>query len=537
MDSAITAIQKMKPVFERATRNTYINATKDTFITLIYFVVATSIMGLFADAFLYFDIWHSAIDYMHAVNILIYGNLGLICAVVAPRYLTVHLNAELASSHKLDANLLTISCVVCFIIFTNQLTGLFELSSYGTEQVILALITAFGTGGISSAIVSHLSFDLPEGYPPNVEHYTKEVLAILGCIACAIFINVLCLIILDLTFALLVLRIIIPIFRLFNTVWGLAFIAGFMALIWFSGVHDSSVVDPFIMGAALYYSAQNYAMVQIGSEAVGLLTPTTRYFIMALGGTGATLVPCLMFKYLSKHKQLREIGSSAWRPVFCGVNEPILYGVPLVQNPNFLIPFIAAPVANTLVYSFFVLHLNMGGFAYVLPWFTPAPIGIILCASLNPLSLGLLASLTIIDFLIYLPFFKKFDDEYIEEESAIRNETLEISDINNLQDKKILILCAGGGTSGIVAQRMQKDASDRDINVKVDAGAYGSHSDLLSNYDLIMLAPQVLSYLPALKHETEELHVTCSAFDANQYMSVLENPAKGLKVCSKCLSE
>ncbi len=96
------------------------------------------------------------------------------------------------------------------------------MSSYGTEQVILALITAFGTGGISSAIVSHLSFDLPEGYPPNVEHYTKEVLAILGCIACAIFINVLCLIILDLTFALLVLRIVVPIFRLFNTVWGLA---------------------------------------------------------------------------------------------------------------------------------------------------------------------------------------------------------------------------------------------------------------------------------------------------------------------------
>ncbi len=182
----------------------------------------------------------------------------------------------------------------------------------------------------------------------------------------------------------------------------------------------------------------------------------------------------------------------------------------------------------------------MGGFPYVLPWFTPAPIGIIVCELVNPLSIGLFAALMGIDFLIYLPFFLKFDKEYVEKEdissedekSQLSEEVKEI-----LKDKHILLLCAGGGTSGIIANRMQEQAHKEGIALVVDSGAYGAQTNTYANYDLIVLAPQVLSYLPTLKKEVTETHIACVGLDASQYMSILENPNEGLETCSESIKE
>ena len=533
MDSILETIQKMKPGFERATRNSYISATKDTFIALMYFVVVASVLGLVCDLLDFFNIAFTTVRYLMSAAMVIYTTLGLMCAFVAPRYLAGHLNAKLEGTQKIDVGLYTLTSVVCFCIFTNHLTGLFDITSYGAEQITLALLTTFGVGAIFSKTLNLCTFEMPEGYPPNVEHYLKETIALLVSILLSVLINAITINTLNIRFASLVLQIVIPIFNVFNSVWGLTLIAGFMALIWFSGVHDSSVVDPFIMGAALFFSVQNFNMVHIGSAATGILTPTTRYFIMALGGTGATFVPCLMFKYLSKHERIRQMGTEAWKPVFFGVNEPLLYGVPLVQNKEFMIPFIVTPMVNILIYSFFALALGMGGFAYVLPWFTPAPIAVVICAALNPLSLGLFAALMAVDFLIYLPFFKRFDAEYKEDQNVQTHTTLDTHALDKLEGKKILILCAGGGTSGIVANRMQKESNAQGISTVIDSGAYGAHTDLLSGYDLVVLAPQVFSYLPALKEETCELQLKSIGLNSKQYMSILEDPCKGLQICSE----
>ncbi len=532
MDSVFDLVMGIRPTFEKATRNSYISATKDTFINLIYFVVAASVLGLISDLLTFFNLGSSMAGYLDAVILLIYSILGLLCCVICPRNLATHLNAGHEGIDKIDANIFTLTATICFCIFTVNLTGLTDLSSYGTEHITLALLTTFATAVLYRIVFQKVSLELPEGYPPNVGQYLKDLVALSACIVLAVCLNVLSLYATGYNVAIVVLRMILPIFDVFNSVWGLALIAGIMAMIWFSGVHDSSVVDPFIMGAALYFTSQNYFYSHIGVDTTGLLTPATRYFIMALGGTGATFVPCLMFKYMSQHRELREMGSVAWKPVLFGVNEPILYGAPLVQNKQFMIPFIAAPMVNVVIYALFVQLFGMGGFAYILPWFTPAPLGIILCAACNPLSIGLFVALLGVDFLIYLPFFKSFDAGYAESDDVVSTATTDNIAFDSLDNRKVLMLCAGGGTSGIIAKRMQKDADAKGINVVVDSGAYGSHSEILSSYDLILLAPQVLSYLPALKAETEELQVISIGLDADEYMAILETPSKGLQICN-----
>ena len=70
-----------------------------------------------------------------------------------------------------------------------------------------------------------------------------------------------------------------------------------------------------------------------------------------------------------------------------------------------------------------------------------------------------------------------------------------------LDSKKILVLCAGGGTSGLLANALAKGAKEEGIPLVTAAGSYGAHMDIMKDYDLVVLAPQVANYYEDLKKE------------------------------------
>ncbi|MFX3808005.1 PTS lactose transporter subunit IIBC, partial [Streptococcus suis] len=86
---------------------------------------------------------------------------------------------------------------------------------------------------------------------------------------------------------------------------------------------------------------------------------------------------------------------------FFGVNEPIVFGAPLVLNPVFFVPFILAPIANVLIFKFFVDTLKMNSFSVNLPWTTPGPLGIGMGTNFAPLAFALAILLVFVDVLIY----------------------------------------------------------------------------------------------------------------------------------------
>ncbi len=124
-----------------------------------------------------------------------------------------------------------------------------------------------------------------------------------------------------------------------------------------------------------------------------------------------------MFAFLAKSKQMKTIGRASAIPVLFGVNEPILFGAPVVLNPIFFIPFVTAPILNVWIFKFFVDTLGMDGFIYNLPWTTPGPIGLILGTGFAGLAVLLVILLLIVDFLIYFPFFKAYDNELVAKEN------------------------------------------------------------------------------------------------------------------------
>ncbi len=244
-----------------------------------------------------------------------------------------------------------------------------------------------------------------------------------------------------------------------------------MALFWFIGIHGPSIVEPAV--AAIYYIniEANLQMYQNGEQAVNILTPGVQQFVATLGGTGATLVVTLMFAFLAKSKQLRAVGKASSIPVLFGVNEPVLFGAPLVLNPVFFVPFILTPIVNVWLFKFFVDVLGMNSFMYVLPWTTPGPLGIIMGTGFAGFAFLLAILLLVVDFLIYYPFFKVYDKQKVQQELEEKNhpvkeviapksETVvpEVKQDIITDEKNVLVLCAGGGTSGLLANALTKGA-------------------------------------------------------------------------------
>ena len=87
----------------------------------------------------------------------------------------------------------------------------------------------------------------------------------------------------------------------------------------------------------------------------------------------------------------------------------------------------------------------------------------------------------------------------------------------------MLVLCAGGGTSGLLANALARAARDHNIDLESAAGAYGSHLDIMPDFDLVILAPQVASYYEDLKVDADRMGVKAAACEGRQYIALTRN--------------
>ena len=118
--------------------------------------------------------------------------------------------------------------------------------------------------------------------------------------------------------------------------------------------------------------------------------------------------------------------------------------------------------------------------------------------------------------------------------AAVAVEATTASDLNG---KRVLVLCQGGGTSGLLANALAKAAKERGINLETAAEAYGNHVDMLPDFDLVVLAPQAASYLADLQKDCERVGNKCVACRGKQYIELSQNGDKSLAFVSEQLSK
>lgn len=545
MDKLVNQIEKMKPFFEKISRNKYLRAIKDGFIASMPVILFSSIFLLIANVPNIFGFSWSEQTANMIMKPYSYtmGIVGLLIAGTTAKSLTDSYNTQLESTNQINYLSTMLASICGFLLLSaDKIEGGFSNGFLGTTGLLAAFIAAFVTVILYSiCIKNNITIKMPSEVPPNISQVFKDIIPFALSILTLYGLDLIARAVFGTTVAESIGKIFAPLFSVTDGYLGLSIIFGAYAFFWFVGIHGPSVVEPLIVAISYANLDANIQLVQAGQHADKILNPVTQTFIVTMGGTGATLVVPFMFMWMTKSKRNKAIGRASVVPTFFGVNEPILFGAPIVLNPIFFVPFISAPIVNVWIMKFFVDILGMNSFSIVLPWTTPAPLGIVMGTQFAALSFVLAVLLIVVDVIIYYPFVKVYDNQILAEERSgtVNNDLKEkvssrfntskadaiIEGAVNSEKKideqlNVLVLCAGGGTSGLLANALTKAASEYDEPVTAAAGAYGAHREILNQYQLVVLAPQVASYYEDLKAETDKLGIKLVKTEGAQYIAL-----------------
>lgn len=555
MEKIIAAVDRMKPFFEKVSNNPYLRAIRDGFVSCLPVILFSSLFILVACIPEIWDFkWD---DYVSGLLWQAYGySMGILSVLMVAtiaKSLTDNFNHKLPKLRQINTVSVMIVSIICFLLLSVEGVDKGIATEFmGTKGLLSAFVVAFTVPNIYKFFVGRgITIKLPEEVP----HYIAQTYADLFPLAASItFFWVFSFIFRDVTgmlFGNWILELFKPLFQAADGYIGIALIYGAMAMFWFVGIHGPSIVEPAVTAIYIANIELNLQMVQAGEHATAILTHPTSYFVATLGGTGATLMFCAMCAFIAKSKQLRTVGRSSIIPVIFAVNEPILFGAPIVLNPVLFVPFILAPIANVWLYKFFVDVLGMNAFSYILPWTTPGTIGLIVATGFAKLSFFLAPLLLVVDAVIYYPFFRAYDKQLVEREALIAEgaqldddgvpveEAVAVKEVEVKKEtpkavvpkteKKVLVLCASGATSSMLAKAIVKGAKAADAPVDSIAMAYGQHKDCITDYDLIVLAPQMASMFDELKHDCDEKGVPAATCSGKEYVGLTRNPAGALE--------
>ena len=547
MNKLIAFIEKGKPFFEKLSRNIYLRAIRDGFIAGMPVILFSSIFILIAFVpnswgFKWSD---EVVAFLMKPYSYSMGILALLLAGTTAKSLTDSVNRSMEKTNQINYMSTLLAAIVGLLMLAaDPIEGGFATGFLGTKGLLSAFLAAFVTVAIYKVCVkNNVTIRMPDEVPPNISQVFKDVIPFTLSVVSLYALDLLARHFVGSSVAESIGKFFAPLFSAADGYLGITIIFGAFAFFWFVGIHGPSIVEPAIAAITYANAEVNLNLIQQGMHADKILTSGTQMFIVTMGGTGATLVVPFMFMWLTKSKRNRAIGRASVVPTFFGVNEPILFGAPLVLNPIFFIPFIFAPIANVWIFKFFIETLGMNSFTANLPWVTPGPLGIVLGTNFQFLSFALAALLIVVDVVIYYPFLKVYDEQILEEErsgksndelkekvaanfnTAKADAILEKAGVDAAQntiteETNVLVLCAGGGTSGLLANALNKAAVEYNVPVKAAAGGYGAHREMLPEFDLVILAPQVASNFEDMKAETDKLGIKLAKTEGAQYIKL-----------------
>ncbi|MFX3628999.1 MAG: PTS cellobiose transporter subunit IIC [Ectobacillus sp.] len=200
--------------------------------------------------------------------------------------------------------------------------------------------------------------------------------------------------------------------NLTNSWLGIMVIYFLIHALWIVGIHGANIISAFLTPIVL-------SNMQANMEGANI--PFAGEFqnsFVIIGGSGATLGMVLFIAFLAKSQQLKILGKASLAPGIFNINEPILFGLPVVYNPYLAIPFFLAPMASgTIAYWAIKLEIIKPIIAQV-PWPSPIGLGAFIGTAGDLLAVVVALISSVVAFLIWLPFIKMYDKKLVEQENG-----------------------------------------------------------------------------------------------------------------------
>ena len=210
-----------------------------------------------------------------------------------------------------------------------------------------------------------------------------------------------------------------PLTKISGSFWGAIAIILFMQIMWCCGIHGAAVVWGVMLPVLNVMMDANRVAFENGQAIPNILTKEWFNVFVMIGGSGGTLGLVVLMVFFAKSTQLKEIGKLSIGAAIFNVNEPVLFGLPIVMNPVLMIPFIFGPVIVTMI-SYGAMYFNIvARVVTVVPFTMPVGIGGFLLTGGNISGAILQIVNLLILTLIYYPFFKAYDKQLLNEENGI----------------------------------------------------------------------------------------------------------------------
>lgn len=207
-----------------------------------------------------------------------------------------------------------------------------------------------------------------------------------------------------------------PLVHLGGTLGALLIAFLFNGLFWFFGINGGAVVGAVYGPVLATLSLENIEFFKNGVGSPNIVNEQFYELFVVYGGAGSTLSLIIAMLFFCKSKRITGLGKLALIPGIFGINEPIIFGLPMVLNPVMVLPFLLIPIFNILVgYASMAMKLVPITNGVTIPWTTPPVISGFLATDWRGAVLQII--LIIIGIFLYMPFIKAMDKQYLADEA------------------------------------------------------------------------------------------------------------------------
>ncbi|MGL4676964.1 MAG: PTS sugar transporter subunit IIC [Brevinema sp.] len=338
------------------------------------------------------------------------GSLGILSLLAA--FLTAY---HLAVHYRKDGvvyGIVSLGSLICI------LPGIQQINGADTWGVLMSSDTS-ATGLFVAMLIAILSVEIlrftssfkpfiiimPESVPPaiarsfNILIPTCLTLTIFACIA--LFFKVFMGTSLNTVIAEGIQK---PMVQIIQTPWGIGIVLFLQNLLWAFGLHGAFILAPITEPTYLAAIQQNVDLIQQGKEAIHIITKPFLDSFAFMGGGGNTLGLVIALFFFSERENEKAVGKIGFLPGLFNINEPLIFGLPIVLNPIYGIPLILVPLVNMGI-AYFVTSMGWISKTIVLiPWTTPPIVSAYLSTGGDWRAAVLAGILLILSVVIYTPF-------------------------------------------------------------------------------------------------------------------------------------
>lgn len=333
-----------------------------------------------------------------------FGAIGLIAAL--------GISYNLAHQYELDG--LSCACITVVVFLLAQLDEHYQInvSHFGASGLFSAIILSVFTVYTVRFFIRHnLYIRMPEGVPPAVLQSFVSLVPACVCLAAIWVVRVLLNFDINAFFTLLFSPLVIGL----DTLPGMLLLVGLISLLWCCGIHGTNVLSGITSPIFLKFIAENTEAF-LAHQPIPHISAEGFYTIfICSGGSGATM-GLVLAMLVSKSRYYRSLGRVSIGPALFCINEPVIFGVPMVLNPLMMLPLIVTPLmlctCSWLLMTFGIIARPV----FQVPWTMPPVFNAYFATGGNLPAAIWSGCMVVVSALVYFPFFRLMERKQLLQE-------------------------------------------------------------------------------------------------------------------------